>query len=1093
MMFRAGKIHFHSPVTLSRGRTLLKRLIITLAVAVLFAPTAFADTYGCGSGFEVWPVYRTLSIPEGGSPVERMMERTRLYMWVFEEYMARNPDLMASGFSTTSPIIDLLEAPAGEYLFVTTQYDSSNDLTSEAVSYSCPTPSIPQGATRIAGFSAQLEGLIVEELQLKQVAAAEVTGNIYFFGIYDPGDPCIDPVTGADICNDPDPDPDGDGGQITVEDLGLYFPEPDDPAPPPAAGSTAWYPFDDSSGTGGGDTGGGDTGGGDTGGGDTGGDTGGGWYPYDGPVDVEPDPDYPGDGGTDPGPGTGGESGTCGEEVYCSAFSTEDPEEVFTEGRCEDFIKAFGVKYSAGPNEAVYIDEDTYFVADEYSHYLWHREALVEDVAGDAEQTEQVICGRLPDEDRNKLLGDRDGFWGAFEYEYYDRVEEYLADGSKRVYGIYRVDLEKDVDGDGFLPKRSADDAEGDCNDTYDMTYPGAAEICDGQINDCHEVGNGGRKEFQVFSIIDTFRNLSALASGVSPMVEYSVVLGREDGQENTFGWSLDAPDGDVEHGAGAVATPVWDVAAPGGGHTLRPGGIYTAELTATCQAEGAPGQMEQKTETTFYTTPDLNDCKTVYLHNGMPQSEDREQRMADMESFIEICVDYDGDGYYPEDSPLNANPAEFDCAPFDGNTYPGAVEICDGRINDCNSTAPDEGLLWTEVVLHAAPGGLDISSDREVPFTLRKQSQYPQYTQVSFEVDGTAIDLGGAMGQASADGIPYRWAVPGEGTKLIQSVLGVHTAKITLRCKDPKATEYSELSHAVDFTLYNSDQCKASVRPKAAEDTAGADYDGCCKVEATLGEKELWPRIPEPQDIAVKDWTIVYFWLKNPAPPGGCTIDNISVTPVPFTGMHEHHDASRFKGYVEPNSLYFSEGETGPEVVAYKALIIAGIESITYHLKESDETNHLNITVKVPGLITLTSNDDLVMKCDKYPTVEACYGHGYQHQNYYFVWPWVKGTFEKIAEEYRDEFPNSPRLVVNDASLAWGGLYDVENNWWPPHRTHRFGMDIDIRTRDGDLPQENRDVFEDIVCNNGAFPYPEGHYHLFFFPYLYVNYTLCK
>jgi hypothetical protein len=78
--------------------------------------------------------------------------------------------------------------------------------------------------------------------------------------------------------------------------------------------------------------------------------------------------------------------------------------------------------------------------------------------------------------------------------------------------------------------------------------------------------------------------------------------------------------------------------------------------------------------------------------------------------------------------------------------------------------------------------------------------------------------------------------------------------------------------------------------------------------------------------------------------------------------------------------------------------------------------------------------------------------------------------------------------LVVTDASLAWGGLYDYKNTWSPPHKTHRIGTDVDVRSKN--IPDNNREEFEKIACKNYGFPsleYEEQtneHYHLYFLPY---------
>jgi len=38
--------------------------------------------------------------------------------------------------------------------------------------------------------------------------------------------------------------------------------------------------------------------------------------------------------------------------------------------------------------------------------------------------------------------------------------------------------------------------------------------------------------------------------------------------------------------------------------------------------------------------------------------------------------------------------------------------------------------------------------------------------------------------------------------------------------------------------------------------------------------------------------------------------------------------------------------------------------------------------------------------------------------------------------------------IYINDMSLPYGGLFDIQGNWRPPHDTHRTGRNADISGR---------------------------------------------
>jgi len=78
--------------------------------------------------------------------------------------------------------------------------------------------------------------------------------------------------------------------------------------------------------------------------------------------------------------------------------------------------------------------------------------------------------------------------------------------------------------------------------------------------------------------------------------------------------------------------------------------------------------------------------------------------------------------------------------------------------------------------------------------------------------------------------------------------------------------------------------------------------------------------------------------------------------------------------------------------------------------------------------------------------------------------------------------------IRVNDTSLEWGGLFDVDNNWTPPHTQHRVGIHADVEIDSNDVlgscspltPAELKMLIKIITLVQGRLPVNEGdHLHL--------------
>ncbi|MFA6468615.1 MAG: hypothetical protein WCW35_06945 [Bacteroidota bacterium] len=114
-----------------------------------------------------------------------------------------------------------------------------------------------------------------------------------------------------------------------------------------------------------------------------------------------------------------------------------------------------------------------------------------------------------------------------------------------------------------------------------------------------------------------------------------------------------------------------------------------------------------------------------------------------------------------------------------------------------------------------------------------------------------------------------------------------------------------------------------------------------------------------------------------------------------------------------------------------------------------------LSLAEKVPSLSVLTDGEDLDLIGGR-PEHNANHNH--------FSTQDVSTYVQRIAAEYRQQFPSESVLKINDMSLPYGGRFDIFGQWNgnTDHKYHRRGTDVDIRSRS--IPDD--DTYRDINHN---------------------------
>lgn len=90
-------------------------------------------------------------------------------------------------------------------------------------------------------------------------------------------------------------------------------------------------------------------------------------------------------------------------------------------------------------------------------------------------------------------------------------------------------------------------------------------------------------------------------------------------------------------------------------------------------------------------------------------------------------------------------------------------------------------------------------------------------------------------------------------------------------------------------------------------------------------------------------------------------------------------------------------------------------------------------------------------------------------HKKNHFLMTGATTVLERLAKDYHTAFPLAPVLHINDASLEWGGKFDIEGSWVGEHAEHTRGTVVDVRANPvgyGTMPLGNFDRFIGLAAD---------------------------
>lgn len=133
---------------------------------------------------------------------------------------------------------------------------------------------------------------------------------------------------------------------------------------------------------------------------------------------------------------------------------------------------------------------------------------------------------------------------------------------------------------------------------------------------------------------------------------------------------------------------------------------------------------------------------------------------------------------------------------------------------------------------------------------------------------------------------------------------------------------------------------------------------------------------------------------------------------------------------------------------IRFKAPDVAGTHMITANCGVcANLTASANIQVKVPNLVPISpvsprkQDGSYVYALTSVDHTHA--GNGRYHRNQYYLSQRSLQNLLTLIEAFSDEGWGT--VALNDASLPWGGRYDIRADWKAPHSGHREGREIDI------------------------------------------------
>ena len=140
---------------------------------------------------------------------------------------------------------------------------------------------------------------------------------------------------------------------------------------------------------------------------------------------------------------------------------------------------------------------------------------------------------------------------------------------------------------------------------------------------------------------------------------------------------------------------------------------------------------------------------------------------------------------------------------------------------------------------------------------------------------------------------------------------------------------------------------------------------------------------------------------------------------------------------------IYYPPEAGGKVLIGYTPSVLFSQMRSDGIISENDENyfrrnliGGIIVPVKVEGLVELTED----------PGNYILVGSTLSHPSNHYGVPEFVSVIRDLAKKYKELYGG--RLRINDISLIYGGIFDINGDWRPPHKEHRDGRSVDISKR---------------------------------------------